>query len=307
MYPSWNARAVGLKLSASETHRSGSPGWILPASTCWYATSPSRTTTPSSSAPRMDDLGLRGGAWPLPVRLARGSRRGSARIFASFPRYARLAAILGLNRTGTWVLPEIRSRRWRPGTTAGRSHAATVAFHLDRLGAIARVLADHGSRLGLEIMGPVSARTGAHAGVRVPSYAAAGRVARARSATGTRMSGCWSMLSTCLRRGRTPRRDSCGGTIAWSGFTWLTQSTPTGSGCWIVSVLLPGETGLANCRGLLEQLRSAELRRTCHCRAARMLRIVDGSRSADGRLPDHGRAPIGLARSSRRSCKARTH
>src|SRR5690606_37036581 len=38
--------------------------------------------------------------------------------------------------------------------------AATAAFHLDRLGAIARILNAHGVRLGLEVIGVESFRAG---------------------------------------------------------------------------------------------------------------------------------------------------
>jgi sugar phosphate isomerase/epimerase len=49
-----------------------------------------------------------------------------------------------------------------PETLRGDSHNGnrqqTVEFHIERLGRIARILNDHGCRLGLEIMGPTSAR-----------------------------------------------------------------------------------------------------------------------------------------------------
>jgi sugar phosphate isomerase/epimerase len=157
MYPSWNARAVGLTLGAAETlqiaAQAGFPGVDLMV----------RDLVESCGDPhevrrRMDDLGLRAGAWPLPV-----SWRGSAAQFrddlSNLPRYARAAALLGLHRTGTWVMPEIDPSR---DFDALDDDPVTrlVVLHLDRLGQIAAILADYGSRLGLEILGPASARTG---------------------------------------------------------------------------------------------------------------------------------------------------
>jgi sugar phosphate isomerase/epimerase len=107
---------------------------------------------------RMDDLGLRGGAWPLPVDW-RGADGPYRRDLARLPRLARAAATLGLTRTGTWVLPETPHA---PRTVAGRAahRAEVVARHHDRLGAIGRILADNGIRLGLEVIGVAASRTG---------------------------------------------------------------------------------------------------------------------------------------------------
>lgn len=105
MYASWNARAVGLSLSANESikvaARAGFTGVDLLV----------RDLAESNEDPlelrsRMDDLGLRGGAWPLPVDW-RGNTVRFREDIRQLPRYARTAAILGLSRTGTWVLPEI--------------------------------------------------------------------------------------------------------------------------------------------------------------------------------------------------------
>ena len=54
---------------------------------------------------RMDGLGLRGGAFPLPVNW-RGSAEEFERDLGRLPRHAEAAAALGLFRTGTWVMPE---------------------------------------------------------------------------------------------------------------------------------------------------------------------------------------------------------
>jgi sugar phosphate isomerase/epimerase len=115
-------------------------------------------TDPAALRLRMDDLGLRGGAWPLPV-----SWRGEAARFEAdlkrLPGLARAAATLGLFRTGTWVMPQTIAP---PGPDCDHHELriATCSLHLERLGKIASILADWGCRLGLEIMGPATARTG---------------------------------------------------------------------------------------------------------------------------------------------------
>ncbi len=112
---------------------------------------------------RMDDLGLKGGAWPLPV-----SWRGDAERFRedmkSLPALAEAAATLGLMSTGTWVLPECLSSPADAKGTVSDELQYTRDLHLDRLGSIAGTLGVHGCRLGLEIMGPATARSG----LRVP-------------------------------------------------------------------------------------------------------------------------------------------
>jgi sugar phosphate isomerase/epimerase len=106
----------------------------------------------------MDDLGLRGGAFPMPVHW-----RGDAARFTDdmprLPRQAEAAAILGLARTTTWVMPETTERPESPSDRAAQ-HAAVVQWHVERLGAIARVLDTYGIPLGLEVIGVASSRTG---------------------------------------------------------------------------------------------------------------------------------------------------
>ncbi|MGC8638877.1 MAG: sugar phosphate isomerase/epimerase family protein [Isosphaeraceae bacterium] len=157
MYPSWNARAVGLVLDARETveiaAQAGFAGVDLLVRDLVRS-----AALPHELRARMDDLGLRGGAWPLPVDW-RGPEARFAEDLRNLPRYARAAAVLGLFRTGTWVLPEA-SPELAESAQEADAIERTARFHLDRLGRIAAILADHGSRLGLEILGPASARAG---------------------------------------------------------------------------------------------------------------------------------------------------
>jgi sugar phosphate isomerase/epimerase len=157
MYASFNARAVGLTLPASTTielaARAGFGGVDLMVRDLLDA-----GDDPGELRARMDDLGVRGGAFPMPVHW-RGDAATFARDLEQLPRLAEAAAVLGLSRTATWVLPETPER---PEAPAGRAaqHAAVVRLHRERLGAIARVLDRFGIRLGLEVIGVASFRTG---------------------------------------------------------------------------------------------------------------------------------------------------
>lgn len=157
MFASFNARAVGLTLSATTTlelsARAGFGGVDLMV----------RDLLDSGDdlyelRSRMDDLGLRGGAFPMPVQW-RGDAETFARDLERLPRLAEAAAVLGLSRTGTWVMPETPER---PETSAERAahHADVARLHRERLGAIARMLDRFGIRLGLEVIGVASSRTG---------------------------------------------------------------------------------------------------------------------------------------------------
>ncbi len=149
MYSSFNARAVGLNLPASETidltAHAGFGGVDLLVRDLDLDQAGNQ---PANLRRRMNDLGLRGGAFPLPVDW-RGDHACFRRDHAALPRLADLAASLGLFRTGTWVMPEQVD-----------TSATTLQLHVDRLGAIADVLVSRGIRIGLEVIGPATSRTG---------------------------------------------------------------------------------------------------------------------------------------------------
>jgi sugar phosphate isomerase/epimerase len=156
MFSSFNARAAGLALAANETIElaasAGFEGVDLLVRDLLAA-----GERPALLRDRMDELGLVGGAFPMPVSW-RGDEATYRRDLEQLPRLLEASAELGLIRTATWVLPEI------PETFAalGEDHAraATVAFHLDRLGPIAEALGRRGMRLGLEAIGVERFRTG---------------------------------------------------------------------------------------------------------------------------------------------------
>jgi sugar phosphate isomerase/epimerase len=155
VYKSFNARALGLDLSAGSTvalaAQAGFQGVDLLIRNLLE-----EGFDPAALRARMEDLGLRGGAWPLPVAW-RGDEATFRNDLDQLPRYAEAASVLGLSRTGTWVMPET------PEATEGdraRVRMETFDRHVERIGAIARVLSEHGTRLGLEVIGVASVRTG---------------------------------------------------------------------------------------------------------------------------------------------------
>jgi len=96
-----------------------------------------------------DQAGVRPGAWSLPVDFRADDEIYRAGL-ADLPGYARLAQALGSPWCFTWILPF--------SDTVDAS--ANMAYHVDRLRPIARILADHGCRLGLEFVGPATMRAG---------------------------------------------------------------------------------------------------------------------------------------------------
>jgi sugar phosphate isomerase/epimerase len=147
MFMSLNARAIGLDLLARETIALAAAAGFGGVDLLVRDLVDAGTELEPLRA-LMNDLGLRGGAFPLPVNW-RGSADDFARDLSRLPRYAAAAAELGLVRTGTWVMPE-----------TPHSRAETMAIHVERLGAIARVLRAEGVRLGLEVVGVARSRSG---------------------------------------------------------------------------------------------------------------------------------------------------
>jgi sugar phosphate isomerase/epimerase len=152
MFASFNARAIGRTMSAGDAiELAAATGFggvdLLMVDLDRSGEDPARLRA------RMDELGLRGGAWPLPMNW-RGDEPTYERDLEELPRLARLAQVLGLTRTGTWVMPGLPPSDLAP--EAQRIEA--FGLHVRRLGAIARILEDQGTRLGLEVIGVASSR-----------------------------------------------------------------------------------------------------------------------------------------------------
>lgn len=161
MYACWNARAVGLVMTAEASiataAEAGFQGVDLLVRDVIDA-----GTDPGELRRRMDDLGLRGGGWTLPMNWKNDAASFESDL-ARLPRCAEVAAALGLFRTGTWV--RFESKPIAPETLASREGRErvleeTTAWQVERLGRIARILDEHGGRLGLEVIGSRSERTG---------------------------------------------------------------------------------------------------------------------------------------------------
>jgi sugar phosphate isomerase/epimerase len=158
VYPSFNPRALGLSLPAAEAIELAAEAGF-PAVDLLVRDLVERGEPVADLRRRMDDLGLRGGAWPLPVRWKDDEATYAADLRA-LPRLAETAAALGLLRTGTWVLPEAPAPGEPHPAGAPSDPEALLAWHLDRLLPIAGILHDHGTRLGLEVIGVESFRAG---------------------------------------------------------------------------------------------------------------------------------------------------
>jgi sugar phosphate isomerase/epimerase len=151
MFSSFNARAVGLPgLSAEETveiaSAAGFEGVDLLVRDLVLS-----GVDPRAIRSRMDDLGLKGGAFPCPIDW-RGDESSFRLGLDGLGPVLEAARILGLSTTGTWVMPEL------PGPEADRAEVA--ALHVRRLGTLARLLDAYGIKLGLEVIGVESFRTG---------------------------------------------------------------------------------------------------------------------------------------------------
>jgi sugar phosphate isomerase/epimerase len=93
--------------------------------------------------------GLRVGNWGCPVDFRRDDAAYQADL-GKLPRLAHLAQQLGATRCATWMLPFSDELRFV-------EHFDLMA---GRLRPVARILADHGLRLGLEFVGPRTLRQG---------------------------------------------------------------------------------------------------------------------------------------------------
>lgn len=161
MYRCWSARAVGLDQSAEETIETAAAAGFDGVDLMVRDLVDSGSDVGELRL-RMDDLGLRGGAWPLPVNWKNDAETFEADL-RRLPRLAATAARLGLFKTGTWVPFEskpVDARTLKDATARQRVVDRETARWIDRLDRIARILDEHGSRLGLEIIGPEAERTG---------------------------------------------------------------------------------------------------------------------------------------------------
>lgn len=93
--------------------------------------------------------GLRLGNWGFPVNW-RGDKAEYDKSMEGLPRLAKAAEAVGATRTATWI----------PPSSETMDLETNWAFHVERFGPAAKILADHGVSLGLEFIGPKTLRAG---------------------------------------------------------------------------------------------------------------------------------------------------
>ena len=151
MYTSFNARALGLQLSGPDTLRlaaeHGFGGVDL-----MVRDLVDQGEDLLTMKRRMDDLGLKAGAFPFPFDW-RGEESRFQDDLQRLPAIAEAASSLGATRTGTWVMPETPD-------PAASARERCFALHVSRLHRVAKVLGSFGIRLGLEVIGVATWRTG---------------------------------------------------------------------------------------------------------------------------------------------------
>lgn len=91
---------------------------------------------------------VRPGSFGFPVEYRKDEATWTEGV-AALPSQAELAVALGCDRSATWLLPGDNERDF----------LENFRFHVERIGPAAKILADHGIRLGLEFIGPKTLRT----------------------------------------------------------------------------------------------------------------------------------------------------
>jgi len=97
----------------------------------------------------LEGQNLRPGGTGLPLNFRDDGAKFEQGL-AALPGIAKRAAEIGVTRFSTWILSFSDSRPYKEN----------FRFHAERLGRAARVLAEHGGRLGLEFLGPKTIRVG---------------------------------------------------------------------------------------------------------------------------------------------------
>lgn len=98
-------------------------------------------------AAQAKDLGLQWGSAGLPVDFRR-DQATFERDLARLPEHGRAMIEAGIKRVGTWIMPG----------NDDYPYLENLELHATRLRTVAKVMADHGVRLGLEYVGPLTLR-----------------------------------------------------------------------------------------------------------------------------------------------------
>ena len=89
--------------------------------------------------------GIKPAGWGLPTE-RRGEKETFQESLKQLDRLAKASAAIGCHRTATWIMP-----------AGPRVFDENYTFHVNRLSPVAKILADHGIRFGLEFIGPITA------------------------------------------------------------------------------------------------------------------------------------------------------
>ncbi|MEN9937117.1 MAG: hypothetical protein RLZZ387_3696 [Chloroflexota bacterium] len=148
MFRNMSPGAIGiradLRTSLALARQTGWEGIDLPVT---EAVQLARATSADEVAGLFTQAGIRAGGWGLTVEWRKPYEQAALTALAE---QAALAQRLGCTRVSTWLLPFSDERPFREN----------FAFHVQQLGPAARVLAEHGCRLGLEFIGPRTMREG---------------------------------------------------------------------------------------------------------------------------------------------------
>ena len=144
MYRCLNPEAVGIELDWERclplAERNGFEGIDVPVCA---------DTDTESVAAQLDRHGLRTGGMGLPFDF-RAPRSDFETGLAGFPAIVEKASALGQTRFAIWILAHSDDLPMKEN----------IKFHTERLGPVARILADAGCSLGLEFLGPRHCRDG---------------------------------------------------------------------------------------------------------------------------------------------------
>ncbi|HEY3991907.1 MAG TPA: sugar phosphate isomerase/epimerase, partial [Ktedonobacteraceae bacterium] len=150
MFTSLNPGAIGFSVPFAEAlelaRRAGFEGLDIPVRELHEMT---RQTSLQEVRGRFEEAHLRPGGWNLPVDFHHDEETYQESL-ANLPSYARIAQELGSPWCATWILP----------FSDQLDYQANMEFHIQHLRPVAQILADHGCRLGLEFVGPLTMRQG---------------------------------------------------------------------------------------------------------------------------------------------------
>jgi sugar phosphate isomerase/epimerase len=148
MFQNLSPGAVGIKTDlAGGVALAARHGWAGCDLAAAEAAQLAAAQSPDAVAEIFAAAGVRPGGWGLPINWRAPYDQAALDALAA---QAAVAAQLGCTRAYTWVMPGSNERPFREN----------FAYHVAQLGPVARVLADHGCRLGLEFIGPRTLREG---------------------------------------------------------------------------------------------------------------------------------------------------